>query len=180
MNEKGKENAAFLDSFKPITAFNNIMMNLQSDLEGFKTNLYSSYNKAKENDMPVMRGQTSLPFNWTKWEYQNVADHTDTISREEYNSLPDMEKTNYAIHANRQRHHVYNIDQTILSSSDAQRYSSLIKEKGPQIKNFVSKLSTSSEQKTLQYVRLHEVKNPETVIMVKKITSMKFLVKRQR
>lgn len=64
MNEKGKENAAFLDSFKPITAFNNIMMNLQSDLEGFNTNLYSSYNKAKENDMPVMRGQTSLPFNW--------------------------------------------------------------------------------------------------------------------
>ena len=168
MNEKGKENAAFLDSFKPITAFNNIMMNLQSDLEGFNTNLYSSYNKAKENDMPVMRGQTSLPFNWTKWEYQNVADHTDTISREEYNSLPDMEKTNYAIHANRQRHHVYNIDQTILSSSDAQRYSSLIKEKGPQIENFVSKLGTSSEQKTLQYVRLHEVKNPETVIMVKK------------
>ena len=33
-----------------------------------------------------------------------------------------MEKSNYAVHANRQRHHVYNIDQTILSASDSEQY----------------------------------------------------------
>ena len=80
MNEKGKSNAEFLASKKPITAFNNIMMNLHSDQQGYKTNLYSTYNQAKENGMSVKRGQSSLPFNWTKWEYQNVTNHNDTIS----------------------------------------------------------------------------------------------------
>lgn len=57
MNEKGKSNAEFLVSKKPITAFNNIMMNLHSDQQGYKTNLYSTYNQAKESGMSVKRSK---------------------------------------------------------------------------------------------------------------------------
>lgn len=172
MNEKGKSNAEFLASKKPITAFNNIMMNLHSDQQGYKTNLYSTYNQAKESGMSVKRGQSSLPFNWIKWEYQNVTDHNDTISREEYNALPDMEKSNYAVHAHRQRHHVYNIDQTILSASDAEQYSALLKEKGQKIEKFVETAkNASSPQSALQFIKDQEQKHPEVVVFIKKGSS---------
>lgn len=168
MNGKGKSNAEFLHFKKPITPFNNLMMNLNSDLQGYKTNVYTSFNPAKDNDMPVMRGQTSLPFNWTKWEYQNVTNPNDTISKEQYAELSDAEKTNYAIHATRQRFHMYNIDQTVMPANDVEGYGSLVREKGEQIKNFSKDHAKElSAETAVSYVMGQEKKHPDAIILIR-------------
>lgn len=167
MNAQGKSNAEFLNSKKPITAFNNIMMNLESDLQGYKTNLYTSYEQAKKDGMSVKRGQTSLPFNWTQWEFQNVTNPSDIISREKYNALPEADKPQYAVHATRQRHHVYNIDQTVLSSIDSEGYGNLVRGKGQQIERFGEKVTTTSDDLSYKMVKQFEEKHPNSVILVK-------------
>ena len=168
MNGKGKSNAEFLHFKKPITPFNNLMMNLNSDLQGYKTNVYTSFNPAKDNDMPVMRGQTSLPFNWTKWEYQNVTNPNDTISKEQYAELSDAEKTNYAIHATRLRFHMYNIDQTVMPANDVEGYGSLVREKGDQIKNFSKDHAKElSAETAVSYVMEQEKKHPDAIILIR-------------
>lgn len=167
MNAQGKSNAEFLNSKKPITAFNNIMMNLESDLQGYKTNIYTSYEQAKKDGISVKRGQTSLPFNWTQWEYQNVANPTDIISRDKYNALPDADKPQYAVHATRQRHHVYNIDQTVLPSIDSERYGNLVRGNGQQIERFGEKVTATSEDLSYKMVKQFEEKHPDSVILVK-------------
>lgn len=168
MNAKGKSNAEFLHFKKPITPFNNLMMNLNSDLQGYKTNVYTSFNPAKDNGMPVMRGQTSLPFNWTKWEYQNVADPNDTISKAQYTALSDVEKTNYAIHATRQRFHMYNVDQTVMPANDVEGYGSLVREKGEQIKNFSREHAKELSVATaVSYIKEQEKKHPDAIILIR-------------
>lgn len=167
MNADGKGNAEFLNSKKPITAFNNIMMNLESDLQGYKTNIYTSYEQAKKEGMSVKRGQTSLPFNWTQWEYQNVTNPSDIISREKYNALADADKPQYAVHATRQRHHVYNIDQTVMSSTHPDEYGNIIRGKGQQIERFGEKVKSTSDDLSFKMVKQFEEKHPDSVILVK-------------
>lgn len=167
MNAEGKSNAEFLNSKKPITAFNNIMMNLESDLHGYKTNIYTSYELAKKDGISVKRGQTSLPFNWTQWEYQNVTNSSDIISRDKYNALPDADKPQYAVHATRQRHHVYNIDQTVMSSIDSERYGNLVRGNGQQIERFGEKVIATSDDLSYKMVKQFEEKHPNSVILVK-------------
>lgn len=167
MNAQGKSNAEFLNSKKPITAFNNIMMNLESDLQGYKTNIYTSYEQAKKDGISVKRGQTSLPFNWTQWEYQSVTNPSDIISRDKYNALPDADKPQYAVHATRQRHHVYNIDQTVLPSIDSERYGNLVRGNGQQIERFGEKITATSEDLSYKMVKQFEEKHPNSVILVK-------------
>lgn len=168
MNAKGKSNAEFLHFKKPITPFNNLMMNLNSDLQGYKTNVYTSFNPAKDNGMPVMRGQTSLPFNWTKWEYQNVTNADDTISRDQYKELSEAEKSNYAIHATRQRFHIYNVDQTVMPANEVKDYGALVRDKGEHIKNFnkdrAKELTTDA---ALAYVKEQENKHPDAIILIR-------------
>ena len=168
MNAKGKSNAEFLHFKKPITPFNNLMMNLNSDLQGYKTNVYTSFNPAKDNGMPVMRGQTSLPFNWTKWEYQNVTNADDTISRDQYKELSEAEKSNYAIHATRQRFHIYNVDQTVMPANEVKDYGALIREKGEHIKSFNKDRAKELRADTaLAYVKEQENKHPDAIILIR-------------
>lgn len=94
------------------------------------------------------------------------------LPKEQYNALPDMEKSNYAVHAHRQRHHVYNIDQTILSASDSEQYSALLKANGQKIEKFVETAkNASSPQSALQFIKDQEQKHPEVVVFIKKGSS---------
>ena len=42
MNKESKSNAEFIFAHTPVTAYNNIMMNLQSDQKGYRTNVFTS------------------------------------------------------------------------------------------------------------------------------------------
>lgn len=162
MNKNGKSNAEFLHSSTPITAYNNIMMNLEADQKGYRSNIFTYYNMAKENDMPVKKYQQSMPFNWTKWDYQNIMDSNDIISKQNYDKLPDDEKTLYEKHATRISQHIYNIDQTTFPVADREKYVALLKEKGAQ----EEVKATTAASRLTGYDDIQK-KHPDVVILMR-------------
>lgn len=130
MNLNKKANAEFLNTHTPITAYNNIMMVLNSDANKYKTNVYTYFNPAKQNGMPVMLKQEGMSFHWTSWQYQNAMNKDDVIDKKKYDSLPSEEKSFYVKHATRQSQTIYNVDQTAMKGSRHKDYEDLVRTKG--------------------------------------------------
>ena len=127
MNKAGKSNAEFLWAKTPITPYNNLMMNLQSDQKGYRSNVYAYFDELKDAGDSVRSNEKALPFNWTRWDYQNIATK-EVITKGEYQKLPEDEKSLYVKHHSRQTQQIFNIDQTSMTSK--QIYGDLLKETG--------------------------------------------------
>ena len=145
MNKAGKSNAEFIGAKRPIMAYNNIMMNLQSDQKGYRSNVYTTYDSAKDNGRPVKQNESSLGFNWTRWDYQNIATK-EVISREDYANLPAEEKEMYSKHNTHETHDIFNIDQTVMPAAKHGEYIALLKDKGAKIEE-LSERGVSSMMK---------------------------------
>lgn len=133
MNKSQKGNAEFINTHTPITAYNNIMMNLNSDANKYKTNVYTYYNPAKENHMPVKQNEKGMEFHWTSWGYQNAMDKDEVITSKQFDKLPDDEKSFYTKHATRVVQNIYNVEQTIMNANNHDAYVELLKTKGSQL-----------------------------------------------
>lgn len=162
MNRAQRQPAEFIHSHTPVTAYNNIMMTLNTDANKYKTNVYTFYKSAAENNLPVKRNEESLRFNWVNWNYQNMMNHDDIITQKKYDTLSDEEKSFYAKHASRVEQHIYNVDQTIMNAKDHKAYGNLVKTKGaPFVK---------AEEKTisvLQQYNDYQKKHPDIVVLNK-------------
>lgn len=162
MNRAQRQPAEFIHSHTPVTAYNCIMMTLNTDANKYKTNVYTFYKSAAENNLPVKRNEESLRFNWVNWDYQNVMNHDDIITQKKYDTLSDEEKSFYAKHASRVEQHIYNVDQTIMNAKDHEAYGNLVKTKGaPFVK---------TEEKTisvLQQYNDYQQKNPDIAVLGK-------------
>lgn len=132
MNKSQKGNAEFINTHTPITAYNNIMMNLNSDANKYKTNIYTYYNPAKENNMPVKQNEKGMEFHWTSWGYQNAMDKDEVITSKQFDKLPDDEKSFYTKHATRVVQNIYNVEQTTMNANNHDAYVELLKTKGSQ------------------------------------------------
>ena len=132
MNKAGKSNAEFIGAKRPIMAYNNIMMNLQSDRQGYHSNVYTTYDSAKDAGMAVKQNEESLAFNWVKWDYQHVGTK-ELISREDYDKLPAEEKEFYTKHKSKEEYGIFNIDQTTMPAGKQADYTALLKDKGAKI-----------------------------------------------
>lgn len=133
MNKSQKGNAEFINTHTPITAYNNIMMNLNSDANKYKTNVYTYYNPAKENHMPVKQNEKGMEFHWTSWEYQNAMDKDEVITSKQFDKLPDDEKSFYTKHATRVMQNIYNVEQTTMNANNHDAYVEILKNKGAQL-----------------------------------------------
>lgn len=133
MNKSQKGNAEFINTHTPITAYNNIMMNLNSDANKYKTNVYTYYNPAKENHMPVKQNEKGMEFHWTSWGYQNAMDKDEVITSKLFDKLPDDEKSFYTKHATRVVQNIYNVEQTTMNANNHDAYVELLKTKGAQL-----------------------------------------------
>lgn len=162
MNRAQRQPAEFIHSHTPVTAYNSIMMTLNTDANKYKTNVYTFYKSAAENNLPVKRNEESLSFNWVNWDYQNMMNHDDIITQKKYDTLSDEEKSFYAKHASRVVEHIYNVDQTIMNAKDHEAYGNLVKTKGaPFVK---------AEEKTisvLQQYNDYQKKYPDMVVLNK-------------
>ena len=127
MNKAGKSNAELLWAKTPITPYNNLMMNLQSDQKGYRSNVYAYFDELKDAGDSVRSNEKALPFNWTRWDYQNIATK-EVITKGEYQKLPEDERSLYVKHHSRQTQQIFNIDQT--SMTGKQMYGDLLKETG--------------------------------------------------
>jgi len=133
MNKSQKGNAEFINTHTPITAYNNIMMNLNSDANKYKTNVYTYYNPAKENHMPVKQNEKGMEFHWTSWGYQNAIDKDEVITSKQFDKLPDDEKSFYTKHATRVMQNIYNVEQTTMNANNHDAYVEILKNKGAQL-----------------------------------------------
>lgn len=133
MNKSQKGNAEFINTHTPITAYNNIMMNLNSDANKYKTNVYTYYNPAKENHMPVKQNEKGMEFHWTSWGYQNATDKDEVITSKQFDKLPDDEKSFYTKHATRVVQNIYNVEQTTMNANNHDAYVEILKNKGAQL-----------------------------------------------
>lgn len=133
MNKSQKGNAEFINTHTPITAYNNIMMNLNSDANKYKTNVYTYYNPAKENHMPVKQNEKGMEFHWTSWGYQNAMDKGEVITSKQFDKLPDEEKSFYTKHATRVMQNIYNVEQTTMNANNHDAYVEILKNKGAQL-----------------------------------------------
>lgn len=133
MNKSQKGNAEFINTHTPITAYNNIMMNLNSDANKYKTNVYTYYNPAKENHMPVKQNEKGMEFHWTSWGYQNAMDKDEVITSKQFDKLPDDEKSFYTKHATRVMQNIYNVEQTTMNANNHDAYVEILKNKRAQL-----------------------------------------------
>lgn len=164
MNKESKSNAEFIFPHTPVTAYNNIMMNLQSDQKGYRTNVFTLFNNAQKNGVAVKQGEKATPFNWTQWDYQNLTDKNDIISYKEYEKLSDEEKNMYGKHASRLTQYIYNIDQTTYPAVGGDQFVTLLKEKGAQQESL--KPSTSSS--FLKQFDELKAKHPDVIVIMRK------------
>lgn len=167
MNKESKSNAEFIFSHTPVTAYNNIMMNLQSDQKGYRTNVFTSFNNAQKNGVAVKQGEKATPFNWTQWDYQNLTNKNDIISKKEYEKLSDEEKKMYGKHASRLTQYIYNIDQTTYPAVGGDQFVTLLKEKGAQQESLKPSTSTSF----LKQFDEIKAKHPDVIVIMRKDNS---------
>ena len=164
MNKESKSNAEFIFSHTPVTAYNNIMMNLQSDQKGYRTNVFTLFNNAQKNGVAVKQGEKATPFNWTQWDYQNLTDKNYIISNKEYEKLSDEEKKMYGKHASRLTQYIYNIDQTTYPAVGGDQFVTLLKEKGAQQES----LKPSTTASFLKQFDAIKAKHPDVIAIMRK------------
>ena len=164
MNKESKSNAEFIFAHTPVTAYNNIMMNLQSDQKGYRTNVFTSFNNAQKNGVAVKQGEKATPFNWTQWDYQNLTDKNDIISNKEYEKLSDEEKKMYGKHASRLTQYIYNIDQTTYPAVGGDQFVTLLKEKGAQ----QERMKPSTSASFLKQFDEIKSKHPDVIVIMRK------------
>lgn len=164
MNKESKSNAEFIFAHTPVTAYNNIMMNLQSDQKGYRTNVFTSFNNAQKNGVAVKQGEKATPFNWTQWDYQNLTDKNDIISNKKYEKLSDEEKKMYGKHASRLIQYIYNIDQTTYPAVGGDQFVTLLKEKGAQQES----LKPSTSASFLKQFDEIKAKHPDVIVIMRK------------
>lgn len=164
MNKESKSNAEFIFSHTPVTAYNNIMMNLQSDQKGYRTNVFTSFNNDQKNGVAVKQGEKATPFNWTQWDHQNLTDKNDIISNKEYEKLSDEEKKMYGKHASRLTQYIYNIDQTTYPAVGGDQFVTLLKEKGAQ----QERMKPSTSASFLKQFDEIKAKHPDVIVIMRK------------
>ena len=162
MNKAGKSNAEFIGAKRPIMAYNNIMMNLQSDRQGYRSNVYTTYDSAKDAGTAVKQNEESLAFNWVKWDYQHVGTK-ELISREDYDKLPAEEKEFYTKHKSKEAYGIFNIDQTTMPAGKQADYTALLKDKGAKI----DQLSERGVSSMMKFAEKLKSNHPTSVVIAR-------------
>ena len=134
LNAQGKTSPRIYNSASgtSLSAFNALTLALHSDRGGFQTNLYIPFPEAKKHGDSVQTGEKGVPFVWYKWNgFRDRSDVEKTISRQEYNALPDEQKRGFTPIREKEIRSLFNIEQTTLPLSDKEAFEKAVKEYGP-------------------------------------------------
>ncbi len=97
LNEQGKQYPRFYPKGAAVSPFNAIVMGLNSDKNGFSTNLYTLFSEAKKRDESVMAHERGVPFNryaWNKYVNRHTIQRTSLAERTTRNCrLPTRHST---------------------------------------------------------------------------------------
>ena len=150
LNEEGKQYPRFYPKGTAVSPFNAMVLGLNSDKNGYATNLYTLFSEAKKRDEAVMAHERGVPFNWYAWnKYVNRHNPEDIIDRKDYQKLSATDQTQYKGIHNREIRVLFNIDQTMLPLKDKEKYEEVVKANvganedkalRSQVKDFIQKM----------------------------------------
>ena len=131
LNESNKAYPSLRGVNMVVSPYNALIMALNSDAKNYQTNVYTTFLNAKEEGVSVRSKQTSIPFNWYKWDqYVHRYSEGSSISKEEYAKLPNEEKSLYRPLKNKIEMRLFNIDQTMMNKVKADVYQEVVQESG--------------------------------------------------
>ncbi len=131
LNASGKLYPKLYPKGFAVSPFNAVILALDSDAKGCKTNLFTLFSEAKARGESVREHEKGVPFlyyNWNKYVNRNNPD--DVISREAYTVLPEQDKQQYKGVKNRETRMLFNIDQTLLPMSNETDYNIALRKNG--------------------------------------------------
>jgi len=134
LNAAGRTLPRFFAKTTGVSAFNSLVMGLHSDQNGYSTAQYTTFNEARKNGDAILQKERGIPFNWYRWDnYVNRHAPTDKMSREDYLKLEPSIQALYKGVRQREIRTIFNIDQTTLPMTDADRYKQLLERSGRSI-----------------------------------------------
>ena len=131
MNASGKLYPKLYPKGFSVSPFNAVVLALDSDTKGCKSNLFTQFSEAKARGESVREHEKGVPFlfyNWNKYVNRNHPD--DVITKEAYAALSDQDKQQYKGVKNREIRVLFNIDQTLLPMANEAAYATALKKDG--------------------------------------------------
>lgn len=162
LNQGFRKEASFLLSNTPVSPYNALIMHLSAESQGYRSNIYTTYNAAKDNGMPVLQGEVSLPLKWTKWTYVNNVDSSKTLTPKQFHALPKDKQKDYSVRASKEVIRAFNIDQTVFPSKSYEAYTGLIKEQGEQ----QEVMNLNNETKVYRQFAQLTKEHPDTIVIL--------------
>ena len=131
LNASGKLYPKLYPKGFSVSPFNALVLTLDSDAKGCKSNLFTQFSEAKARGESVREHEKGVPFlfyNWNKYVNRNHPD--DVITKEAYAALSDQDKQQYKGVKNREIRVLFNIDQTLLPMANEAAYATALKKDG--------------------------------------------------
>ena len=131
LNPSGKTLPRFYPKGVSVSPFNALVMALDSDAKGCKTNLFTLFSEAKQRGEPVREHEKGAPFLFYNWNrYVNRNNPEEIISRTAYLGLDEQDRKHYKGVHNREVRTLFNIDQTTLQDVDRPSYEAALRQYG--------------------------------------------------
>ena len=131
LNASGKLYPKLYPKGFSVSPFNALVLALDSDAKGCKSNLFTQFSEAKARGESVREHEKGVPFlyyNWNKYVNRNHPD--DVIPKETYAELSEQDKQQYKGVKNREIRVLFNIDQTLLPMANETAYTTALKKDG--------------------------------------------------
>lgn len=131
LNATQKLKPGIYDSKMQQPPFNNLLIAMHSDHNGFETNLVTFFSDAKKRGESVRGGQKGLPVSWITWNhFEKKDDPSVSISRSEYMAMAKDEQEKFKAVRSKEVRIVFNIDQTTMPSVNKEAYEKLLESNG--------------------------------------------------
>lgn len=129
LNPEGKSEPQIINSKTSLTPYNQAILAMKSDQEGWRTNAYTFMKPAADAGMPVRKGEKATPVNWVQWSYKNTQTG-EVIDSKKFKDVPESDRDLYERVHERKSYPLFNVDQTVMNAKKHEDYINLVTSKG--------------------------------------------------
>ena len=166
LNTSQKKAPGIFKETTQLSPYNVLLLSAHSDVNGFKTNQYVSFDKARTQGVPVMQGQEGVPLSWTKWDlYVNKYDRTDVKNHDAYLQVPAEERPNYQAVPKKEYRYMFNVEQTIFPSKSAKDFEKMVDGYGSQGEAKVIDMNQKQESAIAASYNSLKAKHPDALLL---------------
>ena len=164
LNADGKKSPTFHQASWDISPYNQIFMSLNSDKNGYATNVYTTFKH--EDSLAVKKGSESLPYSWTDWSmYKSTGPEPKSITSNQYENLSPDEKEHFKKAPVKFDRKIFNIDQTVLKGANPEQYNAVLKEHDTHYKEMQTIASNDSVDLVSDRVSKIKKQHPDHLVL---------------